>query len=216
MPSLGELRENYTKSGLDINDAHTDPFVQFQLWMDEAIASGIAEPNAMTLATADKEGIPSARTVLMKYYDTHGFCFFTNYTSRKGIDIAQNPKAALVLPWLELERQIIIKGRVEKTSKEESEKYFHQRPHGSQIGAHASTQSHPIPNKQWLIDRETSLLHQYPEGSEVPLPDFWGGYRVIPNYIEFWQGRPNRLHDRIVYTPIGSDQGAWKRERLSP
>ena len=211
--SLANLREHYTKAGLDIDQADACPFAQFQLWLIDACASDIVEPNAMTLATADKEGVPSARTVLLKQFDEKGFCFFTNYASRKGTDIAQNPKAALVLPWLALERQIIIKGSVEKVTKQESETYFHMRPYGSQIGALASLQSQPIPSKQWLSDRESTLKTQYPEGSIVPLPDFWGGYRVIPHYIEFWQGRPSRLHDRIVYT---IKDHRWTKERYSP
>ena len=146
-PSLADLRENYTKAGLDIDQTADCPFNQFETWFKEAADSGIPEPNSMTLATADKDGLPSARTVLLKHHDSAGFCFFTNYTSRKGLDIAQNPKAALVFPWLSLERQIIIKGSVEKMSKQESEAYFHMRPHGSQIGALASIQSQTIPNK---------------------------------------------------------------------
>lgn len=213
-PSLADLRENYTQSGLDLDEVLECPFSQFELWLNDAIDAGLTEPNAMTLATANKAGEPSARTVLLKHSDPAGFCFFTNYTSQKGIDIAQNPKVALVFPWLALERQIIIRGSIEKVSKKESEEYFHMRPHGSQIGALASIQSQPIPNKQWLLDREATLQHQYPEGSTIPLPDFWGGYRVVPTYIEFWQGRPSRLHDRIIYKKQGAND--WRKERLSP
>jgi len=212
-PSLADLRENYTKAGLDQSEASNCPFEQFDVWLQDALSTDMPEPNAMTLATADQHGTPSARTVLLKHHDTNGFCFFTNYHSQKGLDIEQNPKASFVLPWLALERQIIVKGSVEKVSRAESEKYFHLRPYGSQIGAHASLQSQTIPNKQWLADREAHLLKEYPESSKVPLPDFWGGYRVIPNYIEFWQGRPSRLHDRIVYT---KQDDQWQKQRLSP
>lgn len=213
-PSLAELRENYSLSGISLDDTASCPIQQFQLWLKDAIGSGMLEPNAMTLATTNKDREPSARTVLLKHHDQKGFCFFTNYTSEKGLDIAQNPKACLVFPWLQLERQVIIKGSVEKVSKVESESYFHIRPYGSQIGALASIQSQPIPNKQWLADRETSLKHQYPEGAKIPLPPFWGGYRVIPHSMEFWQGRPNRLHDRIIYKQKAGSE--WNKARYSP
>jgi len=213
-PTLADLRENYTMAGLDVIDVHPDPFTQFHNWMDLAIGTEIVDPNAMTLATADNNGIPSSRIVLLKHYDEKGFCFFTNYTSRKGQDIAQNPHAAIVFHWKELERQICIRGRVEKVSQEESEAYFHMRPHKSQIGATASEQSHPIENRRALEDREQALLETYPEGTEVPLPEFWGGYRLVPEYIELWQGRPSRLHDRIVYTLDTGDN--WVISRLCP
>lgn len=213
-PKLANLRENYTQSGLDIDQTTDLPFEQFSHWLQEAIEAELTEPNAMTLATSNKNNEPSARTVLLKHWDELGFCFFTNYNSQKGLDLAQNPKASLVFPWLPLERQVIIKGSVEKVSKAESEEYFHMRPHSSQIGALASLQSESIPNKKWLADREATLLNQYPEGSTIPLPDYWGGYRVIPHYMEFWQGRPSRLHDRIVYTRKPGSE--WSKQRLSP
>ncbi len=214
-PSLADLRENYTMSGLDIIDVQPDPLTQFHNWMDLAIASDIIEPNAMTLSTADANGIPSSRIVLLKHYDQHGLCFFTNYTSKKGQDIAQNPHASIVIHWKELERQICIRGKVEKTSTKESENYFHMRPHTSQIGAIASNQSSPVADRHTLELREQELLKKYPEGTTVPLPDFWGGFRIIPNYIEFWQGRPSRLHDRIVYSKEQNSDN-WNIQRLCP
>jgi pyridoxamine 5'-phosphate oxidase len=214
-PSLADLRESYTQSGLNVIDMDPDPFTQFKNWMDLAITSGITEPNAMTLATADEYGMPSSRIVLLKHYDEEGFCFFTNYKSRKGTDLAQNPHASIVLHWKELERQVCIRGKVEKTSHEESETYFHMRPHRSQIGALASQQSNRLANRAVLEKREQELLEKYPEGTTVPLPEFWGGYRLIPEYIELWQGRPSRLHDRILYTRGGvSDH--WVIRRLCP
>ena len=214
-PSLADLRENYTQSGLNVINMEPDPFTQFKTWMDLAISSGIVDSNAMTLATADTYGMPTSRIVLLKHYDEEGFCFFTNYNSRKGKDLAENPHASIVLHWKELERQVCIRGRVEKTSREESENYFHMRPHRSQIGALASQQSKRLINRATLEQREQELLEEYPEGTTIPLPQFWGGYRLIPEYIEFWQGRPSRLHDRIIYTRGGiSDH--WIIRRLSP
>lgn len=217
-PSLADLRENYTQSGLDIIDVHSNPFTQFKSWMDLAIASDIIEPNAMTLATANASGAPSSRIVLLKHYDEQGFCFFTNYSSRKGQDLAENPQASITIHWKELERQISIRGKVVKTSKLESENYFHMRPHSSQLGAIASEQSHPVADRDTLEQREQDLIEKYPEGTTVPLPDFWGGYRIVPEYIEFWQGRPSRLHDRISYSRklSSSDANDWTIDRLCP
>jgi len=214
-PSLAELRENYTQSGLNVADVDPNPFKQFQKWMDTAIESDIVEPNAMTLATVDKNYMPSARIVLLKHYDEEGFCFFTNYKSRKGKDLKNNPNASIVLHWKELERQICIRGRVEKTTPQESETYFHMRPHLSQIGALASRQSTRVKNRHKIETLEQELLDQYPEGNEIPLPEYWGGYRLIPEYIEFWQGRPSRLHDRIVYTRLCASD-VWDIKRFYP
>lgn len=213
-PSLADLRENYTKAGLDSADVTSNPFAQFSNWMEMAISSDIIEPNAMTLATADANGHPSSRIVLLKHFDENGFCFFTNYSSQKGQDLAANPHASITLHWKELERQICIRGTVEKTSKQESENYFHMRPHGSQIGAIASTQSQAIADRPALLQREKDLLEKYPEGTTIPLPDYWGGYRITPTYIEFWQGRPSRLHDRIIYQK--DNTGNWSIDRLCP
>jgi pyridoxamine 5'-phosphate oxidase len=211
---LADLRENYTQAGLHESEVHADPIAQFRLWLDQALGSGMIEPNAMTLATANALGHPSSRTVLLKGLDHHGFCFFTNYRSRKAIDLAENPHASLVFLWKELERQVLVRGTVTRTNREESETYFRSRPHGSQIGAWVSEfQSATVPNREALAQREAELLHRWPEGCEVPLPDFWGGFRLTPIAIEFWQGRPSRLHDRIAYL---REDDTWTIRRLSP
>lgn len=189
-----------------------DPITQFAIWMSEAIESNLLEPNAMTLATASKEGIPSARTVLLKGFDERGFVFYTNYESSKAKDLDENPNATLLFLWVEFERQVRITGKVDKVSREESEKYFISRPRESQLGAWASKQSSVIPNREILENKFEEMKERF-EGKEIPLPSFWGGYRVIPQRIEFWQGRESRLHDRICYT---LDAGKWKIERLSP
>jgi len=189
-----------------------DPVRQFHRWIEEATLSEVAEPNAMALATATPEGRPSARIVLLRGYDERGFAFFTNYESRKGRELDANPHAGLVFHWHDLERQVRVEGRVERVSAEESDTYFQSRPAGSRLGAWASRQSEVLPDRTVLEARNRALEIQYPDG-QIPRPEHWGGYRVVPAVIEFWQGRPSRLHDRLRYTR--SDRG-WLVERLSP
>lgn len=197
---------------LDESSVAADAIEQFTIWWNEAVNSNIHEVNAMTLATATKEGIPSARTVLLKDYDECGFVFFTNYNSSKGNELELNPYAALVFFWKELERQVRIQGSVEKTSSEESDAYFSSRPIGSRIGAWASPQSMVIENRKILEEKFELYTTEF--NGEIPRPPHWGGYRVMPAVIEFWQGRSSRLHDRIRYTKQST--GAWKIERLAP
>ncbi|MDW8146230.1 MAG: pyridoxamine 5'-phosphate oxidase [Roseiflexaceae bacterium] len=210
--SIADLRKEYTRHGLSESDIDPDPLVQFQRWFDQAVELGLIEPNAMTLATATPDGRPSARMVLLKGVDNGGFVFFTNYESRKGVELTMNPWAALVFYWPELERQVRVEGRVERISPEESDAYFASRPNGSRIGAWASRQSSVIGSRAELEQRVAELERLY-ANREIPRPPFWGGFRVIPDAIEFWQGRPNRLHDRLRYR---RDAGRWIIERLSP
>lgn len=210
---LAEIRTEYRQRGLHEADVDADPFRQFHVWFDDATNAGLLEPNAMTLATASRDGRPSARMVLLKGFDERGFVFYTNYESRKGHELGETPYAALVFFWVELERQIRVEGRVERVSSEESDTYFHSRPEGSQIGALASHQSQVIASREVLERRTAELSAQY-AGREIPRPESWGGFRVIPDTIEFWQGRPSRLHDRLRY--CRNDDGSWTIERLSP
>ncbi|MGN4154727.1 pyridoxamine 5'-phosphate oxidase [Burkholderia gladioli] len=214
MTSLADLRINYSRASLDEADVASDPIRQFDKWFKEALDAQLPEPNTMTLATVDADGRPSARIVLIKGVDERGFVFFTNYESRKGREIAHNPHAALLFYWIELERQVRIEGRVEKTSAAESDSYFASRPVGSRIGAWASEQSRVIADREVLEARERDFAARY--GENPPRPPHWGGYRLVPEAIEFWQGRPSRLHDRLRYLrdPAGGD--AWTIERLSP
>ena len=208
-----ELRNEYRLAELTKKTLLPDPFLQFEKWMGEAIKAELREPNAMVLSTADKNGAPSARTVLLKIYDRSGFVFFTNYHSRKSREIGENPQAALLFPWLDLERQVIIMGKAERISTAESMKYFASRPRGSQLGAWSSEQSSAISSRKLLLMQFEKMKEKFMHG-EIPLPDFWGGYRVIPHRFEFWQGRENRLHDRFEFTPdVG---GGWKAVRLAP
>jgi pyridoxamine 5'-phosphate oxidase len=190
-----------------------DPMTQFGAWMADVVAVPLPEPTAMVLATVSAGGRPRARTVLLKGYDSAGFVFYTNRTSRKGTDLAEVPRASLVFPWYPMHRQVIVEGTVSALSTAQSEPYFRSRPHGSQVGAWASRQSTVIGSRAELDDRYAELVRRWPEGTDVPMPDFWGGYRVIPEVIEFWQGRANRLHDRFRYR---RDDGRWVIERLAP
>ena len=211
--SLSDLRREYALAGLAESDLDPDPFKQFDKWFQQALDAGLPEPNAMTLATATLDGKPSIRVVLLKGVDERGFVFFTNYESQKGRQLSANPQAALAFYWIELERQVCINGRVARISREESERYFRSRPVGSQLGAWASQQSQVVGSRKGLEDRLSELTHEY-ENKPIPLPPYWGGYRVVPDMMEFWQGRPDRLHDRLRYTRQAPDQ--WLIERLAP
>ena len=210
---LANLRREYTLAGLREQDLDSDPVRQFHKWFKEALAAGILEANAMVLATADASGCPSSRTVLLKELDHRGFVFFTNYLSRKGRELAGNPRAALTFPWLALERQVCVTGTVSRVSRAESEAYFRVRPRGSRLGAHVSIQSTVISGREELEHKLQQVEEQYPDEA-IPLPDYWGGFVLNPDHIEFWQGRPNRLHDRLRYAR--EPGGLWKIERLSP
>jgi pyridoxamine 5'-phosphate oxidase len=213
MTTLADLRKNYSRGSLDAADVDPNPVRQFETWFAQALDAKLPEPNAMTLATVGADGRPSARIVLIKGVDERGFVFFTNYDSRKGREIAANSAGSLLFHWVELERQVRVEGRIEKTSAADSDTYYASRPLGSRIGAWASDQSQPIDSREALEAREREVIAQY--GDEPPRPPHWGGYRLVPDVIEFWQGRPSRLHDRIVYTRGGTD-GAWSISRLAP
>jgi pyridoxamine 5'-phosphate oxidase len=210
---VANMRRDYVLAGLTEADAHSDPIRQFETWFEQALSANLPEPNAMTLATATPDGQPSVRVVLLKGFDERGFTFFTNYESRKGRELAVNPRAALLFFWPELERQVRIEGTVERVTESESDTYFAGRPLGSQLGAWASRQSEVIAGREVLEQRVAELMHRF-AGGEVPRPPHWGGFRVRPLVVEFWQGRPDRLHDRLRYRREPS--AGWRRERLSP
>ncbi len=209
---IAALRREYGASGLDKESALPDPVEQFRQWFNQACTAELLEPNALTLSTVDDEGQPNTRTVLLKAYDERGFVFYTNYESHKARELAANPRCALLFPWLGLERQVKILGTAEKISTAESLKYFLSRPFGSRLGAWVSQQSSVISSRSLLEAKLREMKEKFRDG-DVPLPSFWGGYRVTPHLFEFWQGGTNRLHDRLQYT---RDASAWKIERLSP
>jgi pyridoxamine 5'-phosphate oxidase len=212
------MRRDYTeREALLESDLAADWITQFSAWFAAAAAAGLPEPNAMIVATADRDGRPSARTVLLKGYDVRGFVFYTNYTSRKGTEALTNPYASLVFPWLEMHRQVLVGGAVEKVSRTETEAYFASRPRGSQLGAWASPQSQVLPDRA-AVDAGLAEVTERFDGQPVPAPAHWGGLRVIPETVEFWQGRSNRLHDRLRYRRVGGTRadGDWVLERLAP
>lgn len=210
--SIADMRREYGQPGFNDSDLDPDPFRQFQVWFQDAVDANVIESNAMVLATATSDGRPSVRVVLLKGMDSDGFVFYTNYDSRKGGELQENPRAALLFYWPELTRQVRVEGQVQQVSREESEAYFRTRAHLSQLGAWASRQSSVIPSRAYLEERMAQLVQEY-DDSEVPLPPYWGGYRLLPDGFEFWHGRPNRLHDRIQYT---RDDATWTIARLSP
>lgn len=212
-PSIADIRKDYAALSLHESDVAPDPIAQFSTWWQQVLNSEVIEPNAMTVATASADGLPAARIILLKGFSPEGFVFFTNYNSFKGMHLAENPKACLVFFWPELERQVRITGVVKKVAAAESDAYFQSRPAGSRIGAWASQQSSVVPNREWLDEQFTQKEREFVSG-EIPRPPHWGGYLVQPVVVEFWQGRPSRLHDRIQYTL--QENGSWKIERLSP
>ena len=211
--SIADIRKEYKLKTLSEKDIQKDPFAQFEKWWQEAIHSGVEEPNAMTLATASADAMPDARIVLLKGFDSHGFTFFTNYHSAKGQQLLQNPRASLVFFWKELERQIRISGLVSLSPAAVSDEYFSSRPEGSRVGAWASPQSEAIESREWLEEKEKEYREEW-KGRSIERPEYWGGYTVKPVSIEFWQGRPSRLHDRFRYSLANS--ASWKVERLAP
>lgn len=210
---LSQFRREYLWGGMQRVDLLQDPVDQFSLWFEQARKTDIADPTAMILATVDAVGKPSQRTVLLKYFDETGFVFFTNYESRKAKEIAENSQVSLLFVWLELERQVMISGQAIKISAAESAKYFMTRPKESQVAAWVSSQSHSLSSRQMLMQKFSEMKRKIGEG-KVPLPSFWGGYKVVPDEFEFWQGRKNRLHDRFHYTP--GSENSWNIDRLAP
>lgn len=215
-PDPAAMRKQYRAHGLSESELADDPIRQFARWFADAATAGIAEPNAVVVSTADDRGRPSSRTVLLKSYDARGFVFFTNYGSRKGADLAANPHVSLLFPWHPIARQVIVAGTAARIGQDETARYFHSRPHGSRLGAWASRQSAVIGSREELERRYADLAARYPEGEDVPVPAFWGGYRVTPETVEFWQGRENRLHDRLRYRLAPESPTGWSVERLAP
>ena len=213
---IADLRTEYRRETLDESDVAPDPFRQFEHWLEEAIKGQVPEPTAMTLATVGTDGGPSARIVLLKGFDPGGFVFYTNYTSRKGRELALHPRACLLFHWVELERQVRIDGTVTQVDAAESDAYFATRPAASRLGAWASPQSEPLPDRAALEARFADIAQRFPETAHIPRPQHWGGYRVVPDTLEFWQGRPSRLHDRIRYRRSPAHPGAWMIDRLAP
>ncbi len=213
MNKISEMRQHYDLASLDEANVDSDPMKQFFVWFEEARNADILEPNAMILSTINKDGHPASRTVLLKDLEREGFIFYTNYNSDKGKEIASNPNISLLFLWKKLHKQVRISGIAKKISKEKSEAYFHSRPKENQIGAWVSPQSQVIANKNILIERKNELIKKYEDADFLPLPDFWGGFILEPQQMEFWQGRPSRLHDRIRYTQV---KGVWKIDRLAP
>ena len=211
---LADIRQDYDRDVLHRRDLDTSPTVQLQRWLDDAITANVEEPTAMTLATTSRDGVPSARIVLLKGLDADGLRFFTNYESRKAREMAENPRASLCLFWVALHRQVRVDGTIEKLPRDASAAYYHSRPRGSQLGAWASPQSVPIASREALEDRLRAVEKRFQNDDPVPLPDFWGGYLLRPTEVEFWQGRPSRLHDRFRYSRDGQDR--WRVERLAP
>ncbi|HOY15551.1 MAG TPA: pyridoxamine 5'-phosphate oxidase [Saprospiraceae bacterium] len=210
---MASLRVNYAQTSLDITDVDPNPFHQFSKWFKEATQSKVKEPNAMVLSTCGNDHFPESRTVLLKGFDENGFTFYTNYESDKGKQLAENNQCTLLFLWLDLERQVRIKGTASKVNRSESEEYFHSRPRESQIGAWTSPQSKEIPSRQYLESKYTTEVEKFADQEVISLPDFWGGYQINPIEFEFWQGRPSRLHDRITYKRT---EDKWKIVRLAP
>ncbi len=215
-PDPAAMRRQYRAQGLSEADLADDPVQQFERWFVQAASSGLDEPNAMVLSTADGHGRPSSRTVLLKGYDERGFVFFTNYGSRKGDEITQNPRVSLLFPWHPIARQVLICGEAVRTTVEETERYFRSRPRGSQLGAWTSRQSQVVASREELEQRYADLERRHPVGTPVPVPPFWGGFLVVPHTVEFWQGRENRLHDRLRFRRADDHARGWLVERLAP
>ncbi|KAF4405130.1 MULTISPECIES: pyridoxamine 5'-phosphate oxidase [Streptomyces] len=212
------MREHYRSEGLSAADLAAEPMEQFARWFRQTAESGLYEPNAVVVSTADAEGRPSSRTVLLKGFDERGFVFYTNYGSRKGREIAANPYVSLLFPWHPIARQVLVGGRAERVGRDETAAYFRTRPHGSQLGAWASRQSEPVASREELDRWYAELADRYPPGEQVPVPPGWGGFLVVPETVEFWQGRENRLHDRLRYvrSPEPGAKEAWTLQRLCP